>query len=165
MARKTFDLQLKLPSDAEIKKMFDAVPILDRYKVGDKAIRAGVRPIIKRARQLAPLDRKDHRKKRSKKQGAEANWEIRLWRTIASVVRKYDTKAVGIVGPKWPDGNKAYFSTAPGGRQVFYWGKNAGKRKAQIRNWIVKASEETRSQQLRAITRELQKSMKQIWNG
>jgi hypothetical protein len=158
MARNGLDLQLKLPSDAELNKMFNAVPTLERYKVGDKAIRAGVKPIVKRARQLAPRDRVGHGKKRSKKQQAEARWDIPLWKTISHVVRKYDRSTTGVVGPKWPDGNKAYFNTAPGGRRVFYWGKDAGKKKAQVRNWIVEAFDETRSQQLAAMKIELQLS-------
>jgi hypothetical protein len=158
-------IKLNLPSDADLNKRFDAVPILERHKVGDKVIREGTKPVVKRARELAPRDRVGNSKKRSKNQKESANWTIPLWRTIAQVVRKYDVRTTGVVGPKWPDGNKAYFNTSPAGRRVWYWGKNTGKVAAQIRNWIVDAFEQTRSQQLDAMKQKLKSLMDQVWRG
>ena len=164
MANK-LDLKIEFPSDAELKKMFDAVPRLQRYNVSDKAVNAAARIVARRAKQLAPRQTAQQRKKRSAKQAKEANWNIPLYQTIAVVVRKYAINAAGIVGPKWPDGNKAYFNTGPGGRRQVLWGKHTGVVVPQIRNWIVKAFDETKTQQLEAMKKSLKKSMKELWGG
>lgn len=164
MANK-LEVRIKLPTDAELNKMFDGVAVLDRFQVGDKVIKAAVEPIVKRARELAPRDRAGHGKKRSKNQKAAANWEYPLWKTIKRVVRKYQKGTLGVVGPEWPLGNKAYFNTSPNGRRVFYWGKSAGKVAPTIRNWIVDAFEQTRSQQLSIMKTKLKSLMDQVWRG
>ena len=179
MANK-LDLKIEFPSDAELKKMFDAVPRLQRYNVSDKAVNAAARIVARRAKQLAPRQTAQQRKKRSAKQAKEANWNIPLYQTIAVVVRKYAINAAGIVGPKWPDGNKAYFNTGPGGNKGHHWGYEGkeyatksgrihiagpAKWRAQIRNWIVKAFDETKTQQLEEIKKSLKKSMKELWGG
>jgi len=161
----SIDLDTKnLPTDAELEQMFDAVPILKRHSVSDKTVRAGAKPIVKRARQLAPRSSKTgSAKKRSKNQRKGADWETPLWKTIKMVVRKYSANAAAIVGPEWPAGNKAYFNTSPRGRRKFLWGKDTGETVPQIRNWIVKAYDETRPEQLKAMKDKLTQLMKQVW--
>jgi hypothetical protein len=166
MAKNGIDMRLNLPSDADLKRMFDAVPILQRHKVADQTVRAGARPIVTKARQLAPRgDRTGTSKKRSKSQQAKANWNIPLWKTISMVVRKYAVNASAIVGPKWPEGNKAYFNTGPGGRRQVLWGKVTGVTVPQIRNWIVQAFDETKPQQLSAMKKKLKQLMDGIWKS
>lgn len=164
MAKNGLDMKLDLPSDADMKRMFDAVPILQRHKVADQTVRAGCKPIVAKARQLAPRgDRTGTSKRRSKAQQAQANWNIPLWKTIAMVVRKYSANAAGIVGPKWPDGNKAYFNTGPSGRKQVLWGKVTGVTVPQVRNWIVEAFDETKPQQLEAMKKKLKALMAEVW--
>lgn len=159
------DIRIEMPSDDELKRMFDAVAVLDRYKIGDQVVKSGVDPIVRRARQLAPRDRSGHGMKRSKNQKAAANWNYPLWKTIKRVIRKYQRGTLGVVGPEWPLGNKAYFNTSPGGREVYYWGKAAGKVAPQIRNWIMQAFEETRSEQLSIMKNKLRELMDKAWRG
>lgn len=154
-----------LPTDSEIATMFGTVGTFDRFKVGDKVVTAGTNPIVKRAKELAPQDTSGHGKKRSKSQQAKARWDIPLWKTVAKKISKGNVKTIGVVGPKWPDGNKAYFNTGPNGRRVFYWGKDAGKVKVQIRNWIVQAADETRGEQLDAMKSKLQEVMGDVIRG
>jgi hypothetical protein len=166
MAKSGLDMKLDLPSDADMKRMFDAVPILTRHKVSDQTVRAGCKPIVTKARQLAPRgDKTGTSEKRSKAQQAKANWNVPLWKTIALVVRKYSANAAGIVGPKWPDGNKAYFNTSPSGRKQVLWGKVTGVTVPQVRNWIVKAFDETKPQQLSAMKKKLTQLMDGIWKS
>lgn len=162
MANKV-DLTHNLPSDAELARMFDAVPILKRHAVADQTVRAGTAPIVRRARQLAPRGNNRDRSLRSAKQKAEADWDYPLWKTIKRVVRKYAANALGVVGPEWPKGNKAYFNTSPGGRRQVLWGRHTGKIIPQIRNWIVQAFDETRPQQLAAMKSKLTTLMREIW--
>ena len=175
MAKNGIDMRLNLPSDADLKRMFDAVPILQRHKVADQTVRAGARPIVTKARQLAPRgDRTGTSKKRSKTQkkkfgiydeNKDQNRHIPLWKTISMVVRKYAVNASAIVGPKWPEGNKAYFNTGPGGRRQVLWGKVTGVTVPQIRNWIVQAFDETKPQQLSAMKKKLKQLMDGIWKS
>jgi hypothetical protein len=163
-----FDMR-GFPTDAEIERMFKAVPILERYAVQSKVVRAGAKPIVKRARQLAPRstnapagpyrDRRSNRDKRSKKQRGEADWDYPLWKTIKQVVRKGKFASLAVIGPEWPKGNKEHFNTSPGGRRQVLWGTHTGKIVPQIRNWIVQAFDETRPQQLQAMKRKLKQLM------
>lgn len=159
------DVKHNLPTDAELKAMFDAVPILERHKVADKTVRAGAKVVIKRARQVAPRSTKEDREKRSAKQRSEAEWNYPLWKTIKQVVRKYSHNASAIIGPEWPRGNKAYFNTSPGGRKKVLWGKVTGEIIPAIRNWIVQAFDETRNQQLAVMKQTLRKLMDEIWKN
>jgi hypothetical protein len=162
MANK-LDIKTNMPTDAELDRMFDAVDKLERYAVGDAVIKAGVEPIVKRARELAPRSSKTGTaKKRSRTQINAANWNIPLWKTIKRVVRKYQKGTIGVVGPEWPAGNKAYFNTSPKGRRQVLWGKVTGKVVAQIRNWIVQAFDETKPEQLEAMKAKLKEKIDQM---
>lgn len=145
-----------LPNDAQIQKLFGGVNGLDRFKVYDKTVRAGARPVVTRSRQLVPRGSvTGTSQKRSSKQRKNADWSEPLWKTISLVVRKYAKSGIAVVGPKWPKGNKAYFNTSPSGRQQVLWGKKTGVTIPQIRNWIVQAFDETKTQQLGAMQKKL----------
>lgn len=174
MANK-LDIRLDLPTDAELGRMFDAVPMLERHQVSHHVVRAGAQPILKRARQLAPRSTEEMRNKRSKNQrggvdpagkkiAGTADWDYPLWKTIKMVVRKGRQAAgIAIIGPEWPKGNKAYFNTSPKGRRQVLWGKVTGRVIPQIRNWIVQALDETKPQQLAAMKVKLRQLMDKIW--
>lgn len=163
MARNGIDISHNLPSDAELDRMFNAVPILDRHKVADKVLRAGAKPIVKRAQQLAPRSTQEDRDKRTDAQRSSADWDYPLWKTIKHVVRKYRTGGFAAIGPEWPKGNKAYFNTSPKGRKQVLWGRVTGRVIPQVRNWIVQAFDETKSQQLGAIKAKLKTVLDDIW--
>ena len=183
------DIKMDLPSDGELRRMFDMVPKLEAFKVLDKAVDAASKPVVKRARELAPRDTKGHGKKRSYRQknavgarGDKIDWDYPLWKTIKRVVRKYQNRyGVAVIGPEWPKGNKAYFNTSPKGNKGHLWGKHgqsyprrdgkgnhiAGppKARAQVRNWIVQAFDETRNAQLDAMKASVTKSIDEVMRG
>lgn len=160
------DIKMDLPSDAELRRMFDMVPKLEAFKVLDKAVDAASKPVVKRARELAPRGTEVDRSKRSKGQRSKADWNYPLWKTIKRVIRKYQNRyGMAVVGPEWPKGNKAYFFTSPKGRRIWYWGKNSGKTKVATRNWIVQAFDETRTAQLDAMKASVAKSMDEVMRG
>lgn len=161
----SISIKSNLPSDTELQTLFGTVGTFEKFKVGDKVVTAGSTPILRRAKELAPRDIVGHGKKRSKKQQAKANWNMPLWRTMKRKIFKGSKGALAIVGPQWPEGNKAYFDTSPGGRHVFYWGRDAGKTKVQIRNWIVQAADETRPEQLAAMQAKLQETIGDVIRG
>lgn len=161
------ELDLKgLPSDAELNAMFNAAPKLERFGVADKAARAGGSVVVKRARQLAPRSSKTgSTRKRSGSQRELADWDYPLWKTIKQVVRKYSYNASAIVGPEWPKGNKVYFNTGPNGRREVLWGRVTGRTVPQVRNWIVRAFDETRPAQLEAMKKKLRSTLDQVWKS
>lgn len=158
-----------LPTDRELDRMFKATEQLDRYKVGDKAVRAGAKPLLQEARRLTPDGRKTgNSQRRLKAQASEYNWDKPLKSTIRMVIRKYGTGAFAVVGPKWREGNKAYFNTSPRGRRRKIYGKDPvtlSRIAPQIRNWIVQAYDVTRSKQLAAMKESLRKSLGEAWKN
>ena len=158
-------IKTNFASNAEIAQMFGTIQTFDRYKVGDRVVTAGSTPILKRAKELAPRDKKKHGDKRSRSQKMKARWNIPLWKTVSRKVKRTDKGAYAIIGPTWPDGNKAYFNTGPHGRRVFYWGKDQQRTALQIRNWIVQAADETQSEQQTAIKAKLQEAIDEVMRG
>lgn len=160
MARNALDIRANLPSDRELMDMFGSAPKLGQYQVLTSATRAAAKIITARAKQLAPRSTEADRRKRSKKQKASANWNVRLHTQVGMVVRNYDRSSHAVVGPKHPHGNKAYFN-APraGSRRHVLWGRDTGRTKQAIRNWVVRAFDETRPQQLSAMKTEIGKKI------
>jgi hypothetical protein len=171
---KGIDFDMKgFPTDAEIEKMFNAVPILERYVVQSATVRAGGRIVTKRARQLAPRSSNTGSKDKwsksmytgSESRSARKVSEVPLWKTVKQVVRKGRYSSLAVIGPEWPKGNKAHFNTSPSGRRQVLWGTHTGKIVPQIRNWIVQAFDETRPQQLAAMKRKLKQLMAEVWKN
>lgn len=158
------NIDIVMPSDAELKQMFDAVPILVRYDVLDKTLRAGAKPIVQRARALTPRSTPEDREKRSKSQKAKADWDYPLYKTIKYVVRKYNNKlGLAVIGPEWPKGNKAYVFTSSNGRRIWYWGVDQGFTKPPVTNWIKQAFDEKNNEALTAMKTKLKQLMREIW--
>jgi hypothetical protein len=140
--------------------MFDAVPLLQRHGVTKKATTAAAKVIVARAKVLAPRGTEKDRRKRSNSQKASANWNIRLHTTIAYVTRVAARMAYSVIGPRHPDGNKAYLnSPKSGSRQHVLWGKRTGRVRRATRNWIVQAFDETQNQQLAEMKASIMKSV------
>lgn len=163
----------RLPSDAEIKTMFDAVPALEKHSVADTVVRAGVKPITKRARMLIPRSNSSDRAKRSAKQRREnPGLDSPLWKTIKHVVRKGgNASAVAVSGAEYTGvrgpGQKIYLIAEhkQKGRRMFFWGHDGNRTKLKIRNVMVQAAEETRGEQLAAMKAALTKKMNEVWRG
>lgn len=162
---------VKLPSDAELKKMFDAVPQLNRYEVADAVVAAGIKPITGRARRLIPRSKPADRAKRSKKQ-RETNpgLDDPLWKSVRHVVRKAGRGgAVAVSGPEFKGkagaSQKIYLVAEhkQKGRRMFFWGRDGGRTKLKIRNVMIQAAEETKPEQLAAMKVPLKKKMDQVW--
>jgi hypothetical protein len=168
----SLDVAFDLPSQEKIDQMFNMVPQLQRYKAVDKVVRAGAQVVAKRARDLTPRSTEEARKKRSRKQQSEADWNYPLWKTIKYIVRKYEEDGLAVVGPEWPKGNKAYFNTSPKGRLRVLWGRGPNPNSPkplssiapQIRNWIVQAFDETRQEQYAAMRAALTKFTDELFS-
>lgn len=166
-------LTTKLPTDAELRKMFDAVPALEKHRVADATVRAGIKPVTTRARMLIPRSKASDRAKRSAKQKREnPGLDSPLWKTVKHVVRKGERAgAVAVSGPEFTGsggvGQKIYLIAEhkKKGRRVFYWGRDAGITRIKIRNVMVQAAEETRPEQLAAMKAMLKRKLDEVWRG
>lgn len=165
MAKNALDIDMTLPSDAELKRMFDAVPQLRRHDVMGAAVREASKVVAKKARQLAPRSTPEDRAKRSKSQRQSADWESTPMRTtVTHVVRKYERSALGVIGPKHPHGNKAYFNQPRSGRRRHVlWGRDVGRTYIAATNWLVQAFEETKPEQLSKMKSILTKKLNDMW--
>lgn len=162
----SLDIKMQLPTDAELNKMFNAVPALERHQVMDKVLTAGSRPVVRRARQLAPRSSPEDRAKRSSSQQTQQSgidWNYPLWKTIGRVVRKYSHRGVAVIGPKSPRGNKVFFNVSPKGRRQVLWGNRTGRVLPAIRNFIAQAFDETKTEQLQVMKTKLKEVMADVW--
>jgi len=171
------DVKIKFPTDAELAKMFDAVPKLNRYEVGDKVVTAGARPITNRARQLMPRSKLADRAKWNKERKAgKGRWagldQTALWKTVKLVVRKNQRGgAIAVTGPEFTGaggaGQKIYLVAEhkQRGRRMIFWGRDGGRTKLKIRNVMVQAADEVRAQTLAAMKAKLTTLMDQMWRG
>ncbi len=167
MAKMQFTV--KMPKDAELDRIFATIPVLDRYKVTDKAIRAAAKPVVDRAKEIAPRSsRTGTAKKRYMKNAKDKtksyNWDYPVWRTIKATVRKYSAATFAAVGPAWPLGNKVFFNSAhiKGSRTEVLWGRRSGKQWRQMDNWMKRAGDETAAQQRAAMLASLKKSLDEM---
>jgi len=171
------DMKIKLPTDAELKKMFDAVPILERYQVSDKVVRAGSAPITRRARQLMPRskasDREKWNKERKQGKGRPAGLDkTALWKTVKLVVRPgRQASALAVTGPEFTGkdgaGQKIYLVAEhkQRGRRMIFWGRDGGRTKLKIRNVMVQAADETRGESLANMKAKLKTLMDTLWRA
>lgn len=124
----------------------------------DRAVRKASNVVAARARQLAPDSKKTgSRDKQSKK--TKAAWGGKLKRTIKTKLIKYERSSLGIIGPTSPEGNMAHFMQEKPRRHVL-WNKTTAIAMFRIeRNWITKAFDDTKSQQLAAMEASLRQDI------
>lgn len=166
-------LTMKLPSDAELRKMFDAVPALEKHKVADQVVRAGIKPITARACAIIPRSRATDRAKRSAKQRrSNPGLDSPLWKTIKHVVRlNKNASATAISGAEFTGaggpGQKIYLIAQhkKNERRMFFWGRDGNRTKLKIRNVMVQAAEETRAEQLSEMKAVLKTKLDEVWRG
>lgn len=130
----------------------------------DRAVGKAGQVIAKRARQLAPNSKRTGSKdKQSEK--ARKIWVKQIKNTIRSVVRRYPTTALAVVGPKAPEGNAAHFNQEKP-RKMVLWGKATRIRPYSIaRDWIVQAFDETKAEQGVAMETSLKQDIDKVMRG
>lgn len=162
------DIKHNLPSDQGLARMFDAVPQLRKHDVMNAVLRSGSKVVVDRAKKEAPRGRPEDRRKRSKSQRAQYDWENPpLWRTVTRVIRggkRAKRSAIAIIGPRFPDGNKAYFNQPRAKkRRHVLWGRDVGRTYIVARNWLAIAFDSTRAQQLSAMKSTMRTKLNEMW--
>lgn len=151
-----------IPDNAELRRLFDAVPLLERYRVADLVLGAASRVISKEAKNMIKPGTEINRRKRSAAQRKSADWETHLRDTITHVVRKGKgfNRGGGIayIGPRWEGkgkarggaGSKIYlvYEWDQATRKQMWWGhKGDPEVVRKKRNVMVDAANRTRSAQ------------------
>lgn len=158
------DFDGNFPSDAEIKKMFDAVPQLRRHDVMNAATRAAADVVVKAARKEAPRSKPEHIRAQSKSIRARFGGRKPLWKTVKRVIRRGNTSSLAVIGPEYPEGNIAYFNQPrEGQRRHVFWGRDTGRMYIVRRNWLAVAFDGSRASQLASMKRVLRQKLQEMW--
>jgi hypothetical protein len=151
--------------DRELLALLDKLPKLVVAAGGptDRAVRAGATVVLRRARSLVPQSKKTgSRKKQS--WASYAKWQNFLSEQLKVKSVRFPTSSFAVVGPKSPEGNMANFVQGKPRRHVL-WGKSTHVAMYRYqRNWMLQASDESRSESLAAmkasVTADIDKNMK-----
>ena len=163
---------------ARINRILNMVPDAVAFKVYDKCLKPAGEVVKQRAEELAPRSSATNgRKKMSNK--SKAIWSSTPLAKLLGVKvlrgkRKGGSNPYALVGPKYPDGNKGNFvhPMVAQTRKRKYWGRDPVTAPAvtpKDNDFLKRASDETRPQQVRAFTRalipEIRKAMKDLSRG
>ena len=170
-------IRIDFPNDAEIDRKLDMVNQMIYWQVHDHATRAMGKIVLVRARALAPSAANNPKgnphRKRAKTQRLDGNydWEYPIRRALRAEFRRTNKGGYVVVGPEYPRGNKIHFLTMQkkasrgnGRARMVYWGKDSGKERIAIRNFIQQASDETRAEQKAAALAAIEKFLRD-WAG
>lgn len=144
------------------------IPILMRLGPAERILKAMAKPIVARAKAIAPNSRVASnasgptRDKMSAK--TKAKWPESGKAHIGYVYRKGENGGYLVIGGKSPQANSFNFDASDRGRKVFYWGKDMGriKRVEPSQRFMQKAFDETKSAQISAGNAQLEKEMKEL---
>jgi hypothetical protein len=169
-------LSIKIEIDASLIRQLEDIPRMMKFAVADKCFAAFAKPIVERAKALAPSSRttgtrgeagsKWGRKATKKFSGRASMLQYDSGKFIGSKVFKGATSTVLYVGATHPRGNKQQFDASKDGRQVYYWGRRQGSVKKQDRpNFLERAYTETQSAAYAAFRAQLAKQIKELRLG
>ena len=162
----TVELKIEF-SEAQLAKLL-RIPILLRLGPAERTLKAMAKPILQRAKAIAPSSVKSGtRKKWGKNKTAKfdpSSWSKNEARNNLGVVyRKGENGGYLVIGGKSPNANSLNFDAGKR-RKVFYWGVDQGrvKRVAPSERFMQKALDETKSAQVAAGFAQLEKELKEL---
>lgn len=159
-------VKVELNGADELVKLFERMPslVVGKNSILENAVFAAALIVAKKAKQLAPDSRSnpkgDPRKKQSKK--SKGIWSHKLSNTVTQKTINYKSSSWAIVGPKSPEGNMAHFMQEKP-RRLVLWGKATMiQQYRDDRQWITKAFDETKSQQMSAMESTLRSDLDKL---
>lgn len=162
-------IELRINFDeSQLAKLLQ-IPILMRLGPAERILKAMAKPIVVRAKAIAPNSRVASsgsngatRDKMSSK--TKAKWPESGKQHISYVYRKGENGGYLVIGGKSPQANSFNFDGSDKGRKVFHWGKDSGriKRVEPTERFMQKAFDETRSAQVSAGNAQLEKELKEL---
>jgi hypothetical protein len=161
-------VELKIELNDQAIQQLRRIPILLRLGPAERTLKAMAKPIVTRAKAIAPSSVKSgSRKKWGKNKTAKfdpASWAQNEARNnIGYVFRKGESGGYLVIGGKSPNANSLNFDAGKR-RKVFYWGKDAGKikRVEPSERFMQKAMDQTKSAQEAAGFRQIEKELKEM---
>ena len=154
-------------NDAMIAELM-RIPDLLRLGPAERCLNAMAKPIIAKAKDLAPSSRgSGSRRKWSAKLKNDTQWSsVDSARHMGARAVKHNRGARIYVGAQYPKGNKQQFGSPKKGRRVFYWGKDAGMTLLRPRDhFMQRAYDQTRGEQMSAFNTQLAKEIKELRIG
>jgi hypothetical protein len=160
-------IEINIEFNENMIRSLERIPALLRVDAGDRCLRAMAKPVVERAKQLAPSSRQSgSRKKWSQKLKGDAKWNVDSGRHIAAKVSKLQRGVRVYIGASFPKGNKQQFDASPKGRRMFFWGKDSGRIKQRPNpHFLKKAFDETKSQQIEAFNTQLKAELQEMKLG
>jgi hypothetical protein len=159
----TLEIQINF-DEAQVEKLLQ-IPLLMRLAPAERVLKAMAKPVIDRAKSIAPSSRRSGtRKKWSKKYKDNPNYQEDSGKYIGMKYIKTERGGLMIVGGKYPRANKQNYE-AGDKRKIVYWGKKTSKIKRinPSERFMQKAFDETRTQQVTAGNEQLEKEMSNTW--
>lgn len=153
-------VKIDMRGERELMDLLERLPKLVVSAGGptDRAVRAGANVVAKRARQIAPSSKATgSRQKQSR--SSRNKWPETLREQIKVKVVKYPNSSWAVVGPKSPQGNMSHFVNGKKRRHVLWGKRTAVAMYRYARNWMLQASDETKSQQMDAMRKSLTKDI------
>lgn len=161
----TLEIQITF-DEAQIQKLLE-IPLLMRLGPAERVLKAMAKPVIERAKSIAPSSRQSGtRKKWSKKYKDNPNYQEDSGKHIGMKYIKTERGGLMIVGGKYPRANKQNYE-AGDKRKIVYWGKKTSKIKRinPSERFMQKAFDETKQEQITAGNEQLTKEMKELSLG
>ncbi len=166
----TLDIQITF-DEAQIQKLLK-FPLLMKLGPAERVLKAMAKPVIDRAKSIAPSSRRSGTRKKMGKNvtdkfvGKAANTVDDSGKHIGYRFIKTERGGLVIVGGKYPRANKQNYE-AGDKRKIVYWGKKTSKIKRinPKERFMQKAFDETRTQQVTAGNEQLEKEIRELGNG
>ena len=164
-------VELKIEFNDQAIQQLRRIPILLRLGPAERTLKAMAKPVVDRAKAIAPSSVKSgSRKKWGKNKTAKfdpASWAQNEARNnIGFVYRKGENGGYLVIGGKSPNANSLNFDSGKR-RKVFYWGRDAGrvKRIEPSERFMQKAMDQTKSAQESAGFKQIEKELKEMQLG
>ena len=159
-------IELRIDFDESQLAKIMQIPLLLRLAPAERILKAMAKPIVAKAKAIAPDSRKSGTRKRMSKK-TDAKWPETGRNHIGFVYRKSEGGGYLVIGGKSPKANSFNFDSSKKGRKVVYWGRSSGlvKRVEPSERFMQKAFDTTRAAQISAGNAQLEKECKELQIG
>lgn len=149
-------IKVSVKSDiARVNRVLSQIPQQMQFAAYDKALPAAGDVVAQRAKELAPRSTQNPKGGREKMSAkAKAIWSaepVADMMEVKPVKKRKDVDPYVLVGPSFPEGNKANFihPMKSDNKEQVNWGARKGTRNKD-NDFLKRAADETRPQQIRA---------------
>lgn len=132
---------IEIRESTDMDKLLAKLPVEVQHKAIPQAIRAGLAPSAKRAKQLAPRGDRSHNPAAPP-----------LYTTIKVVIRRYSEVTLGLMGATWPEGAHAHLVER--GHKLVAWGRETTAT-VPGKEFMAPAVDQTQAEGRRALIKKL----------